>query len=346
MNTTIWFSRMVLAALFGASCIGTSARAALIYWQNFDGGDGIADSPVDIGGNLAVSNSGGSPPVMTNFSSGGGIFGGSYDASSNSTQGVATPGGAGGLASTGAPGGSAVNLGTMNALTVTMWVKADQLPTTASNQAARLIVLGASGVTDVQAANSLSIVARSAVGGTPSKSNTIQVLSQTLDPTVGGIGSSPVDALVTEQWTFIALTYDGTSLQGNNSMVQNTATGGLSSVNGQYYRGSDTSAVVRTEIPMTTTAGDATAASQGAFNFGASGVVYLAGRPSGSRQFDGWIDDVRIYDGVLSATDVEAVRLQGLIGVPEPSSILLIGVGFTVVGVVRRRVKQLARSAL
>jgi hypothetical protein len=301
-----------------------SARAGLIYWHNFDGGDGVADSPVNIGGDLGISNTGGLPPVATAFSAAGGIFGGSYDASSNSTPGVAVPGGAGGLASTGATEGTAVNLGTMTSLTVTLWIKTDQLPTTTSNQAARLIVLGAAGVNDVQQANSLSIVVRSAVGGTPSKTNTVQILSHAIDSSNGGIGNNPADAVVAGQWTFLALSYDGTSTLGNDSATQNAATGGLSSVNGQYYRGTDSSSIVRTPVPLTTTAGNAAAASQGAFSFGASSVVFLAGRPNGSRQFDGWIDDVRIYDSVLSESDVESVRTQGLIGVPEPRSFLLI----------------------
>src|SRR4051812_18727996 len=75
------------------------AYGSLIYQQNFDGGDGVADVGI---GNLGVANGTVTPLASTQFSSSGGVFGGSYDASSNTTG----TGTAQGIASTSVAGGS------------------------------------------------------------------------------------------------------------------------------------------------------------------------------------------------------------------------------------------------
>lgn len=51
-------------------------------------------------------------------------------------------------------------------------------------------------------------------------------------------------------------------------------------------------------------------------------------RPDGeSFYFDGLIDDVAIFDGVLSLNDLATVRDSGAAAIPEPSSLALLGLG-------------------
>jgi hypothetical protein len=206
--------------------------------------------------------------------------------------------------------------GSMNQFTVSFWIKTQTFSGN-SARAGRLLTLGAAGTTDILSANSLGFVqiASTALVG-PTK---IAPYFGTTDLTAAaGIGA---DNLVNE-WTFVALSYDGTSSNGDNSAIQNAATG--SSINGQFYRGTDTAAVARTDLPIVTTVGTPSSTSLGAINVGSSAILFLANRPALTRSYDGWLDDVRVYDSVLSAADVETVRQQGLAGVvPEPSAVLL-----------------------
>jgi hypothetical protein len=309
-----------------------SADGALIYWQNFDAGTGTP-SITPGGGQLANVN------ARTTFSASGGVFGGSLDATAN-----VSPGGASdnGIASTGATGGAAIsglpdqtggsNPGTMNRYTVSFWVKTQAFSTN-SGRAARLLTLGPVGTGDILTANSIGFV--QVAGNAATGATKFAAYSGTVDLTnAAGIGNA--NSLNT--WSFIALSYDGTSSAGNDSSVQLAATG-TSTINGQFYQGTDTTSVSRFDIPITTVVGDATAASQGALNFGNSAILFLANRTGLQRAFDGAIDDIRIYDSVLSSAEIENVRLQGPIGVPEPTS-CAIALGGIALLIVRRAIQR------
>ena len=315
---------MVATAFFAALC--GPANCALIYRQNFDGGDGVADAGV---GDLGITNTAGGAPGNTFFSSSNGILGGSYDATSNVSGNNSVN--FNGIASTAATGGTALsalpNSGTLNQFTISFWIKTQTFAT--NNRAGRLLTLGAAGVTDSGSANSFGVVQ---IAGSGAPAGTEAKFSPTFGTTdlTGSVGIGPANVL--NEWTFVAVSYDGTSSNGDNSAIQNAATG--SSINGQFYRGTDTTSVVRTDMPFVTTIGTPSSSSLGARSVGTNAILFLGNRPNLTRSFDGWIDDVRIYDSVLTAEDIESLRLQGG-GVPEPSLLILIGLG--VIGTVGLR---------
>jgi hypothetical protein len=68
------------------------------------------------------------------------------------------------------------------------------------------------------------------------------------------------------------------------------------------------------------------------FNIGAS---LPTGTPA--NLFDGLIDDVALFDGVLSTSELATVRDQGAAAIPEPGSLALLGLGGLLVASRRRR---------
>jgi hypothetical protein len=284
------------------------ANADLYYWQNFEGGDGTPEVTL-AGGNLAIRNTG---VATTAFSSTGGIFGGSWDGTSNPALGST-----GGIASTAVAGGTPIDLsGLTGQITISMWVKVQTFTNTVGG-ASRLFVLGSSGITDINQSNSMGFAQLSGGGafeaGDGQGTKFLAYLgSGTSGDLTGAGGVGAVNNV--DEWTFIAFSYDGTSSFGDDSAVQSTATG--SAINGQFYRGTATESVVRNPLPVTVT-GQPGDSSKGVLGMGSNGIVHLGNRTNSNlhaRSLDGWIDDVRIYDAVLSAAQVDAVRVAGLFG--------------------------------
>jgi hypothetical protein len=307
---------------------------ALIYHQSFDAANGVP-SVTPGGGDLA-------PNGTASFAATGGVVGGTLNANVASAL-DATP-----LAATTLAGGSAISgLGSLSKFTLSFWVNVDSYRTSGSasrdhrtviiGDAASLgeIALGATG------ANSVVFTVRNNIG---SKLN-----PRTIDVVVNGSAAAGLDGVGNPKgivgttttagtWQFIALTYDGTSTNANDSTDQLAATGGASQVNGQLYFGSAANAVTRFDAPFNNdfssnaTHGDATKPSAGAVNFGAAAKLFLANNAAATRGLDGFIDDVRLYDTILSAAEVEELRLQSG-GVPEPAGLAsLVVVASTVLG--------------
>jgi hypothetical protein len=76
------------------------------------------------------------------------------------------------------------------------------------------------------------------------------------------------------------------------------------------------------------------AAQTGAVNISSGGSFTRFGRQYGphAEYFNGTLDNVRIYDGALSASEINAVS-----AVPEPSSALMVLAGLAGLGALRRR---------
>jgi hypothetical protein len=314
-RTSSYFCFAMMAA--GVS-FASDANAQLpppIYWLNFDDGDGVPDLTPG-GGTMGLWNSPEVPNIVpaggVTFSATDGIFGGSLNATVNQTY-SADPTG---YASTDQGAGTAIafpdqvpdsgTAGDMNKITVTVWYKSTTVP--GANTFGRIWGIGPSAgtTTDITSPETFGIDFQNS-----SSRRRPEVASNGLVHTAtAGIGNQ----VAQNEWAFFALTFDGTSALGNDSTVQSTATGGLSTINGQVYSGSNTASVTRFELPMTTVRGDATASNVGIFEFTDTGKIFLANRTTTGRGFIGFIDDFRIYDYVLTPLQVENVRQQGLVG--------------------------------
>jgi hypothetical protein len=112
-------------------------------------------------------------------------------------------------------------------------------------------------------------------------------------------------------WAFIAVSYD--------------AVGGIGNVN--YYVGD---AIIPAGLASTTTI-EAGAVNDSTAKFG---VGYTDAAPTADTAPPGFLDDIRVYDGVLQAAEIEAVRQANI---PEPASGGLIAIGIGSVLALRKR---------
>jgi hypothetical protein len=125
---------------------------------------------------------------------------------------------------------------------------------------------------------------------------------------VAGVGGN-LDA--DNKWLFVAVTYDGTATANN--------------VN--YYFGDPTSGVA---LSHTTTVNAGTVIDH-------TGRLMIGGTDAAPTALTvnprGFMDDARVYSGILSLSDLDAVRLTN---VPEPSSAALLLGGFAMLLGIRR----------
>lgn len=285
-------SLAMTVSLLTVFALAPSAGAALVYWQNFEGGNGVEDTGSGVGGDLGLA---GSATYATDPDRGTVL-----DLTANT--GISGTS----LASTGSAGGTALNLGTLNNFTVTMWVNVAAFGTSSSTVSGRVLVVGKSGTADAAAADSFSInLQQSGLTGTQkSRFNVFHQGNNNLTLSGGVTGIGPEN--VANVWTFVAVTID---------------TAGPD----YFYHGTDTTSVTAYALPV-----DATSS----LAIGDSGVVLVGNRAAGARAFDGLVGDIRIFNTALSAQEVEALRAAT---VPEPATCLLLASVLGVAGVGRRR---------
>jgi len=113
---------------------------------------------------------------------------------------------------------------------------------------------------------------------------------------------------VTADAVFFAVTYSYDSVAGTKTIT--------------FYQGdsSDSSSLSSYTITYTPTATTYT-------NFSS---IYVGGNASGAsntRPFDGWIDDFAIYTSVLDETNLNNLRVNQILGIPEPSTTLIAMIG-------------------
>jgi hypothetical protein len=141
--------------------------------------------------------------------------------------------------------------------------------------------------------------------GTAGASDFQLYLTVDSENSVGSINFSTLNS-----WVFLAVTYDGTT--GTNNV--------------KFYNASQSTAVGQFGLTLSNTAG----------TLGASGAdTQVGGSPAttNDRSPNATFDDVRIYDEVLSLSQLEAIRMAT---VPEPSALLLSGFA-GLCGLLRRR---------
>jgi fibronectin-binding autotransporter adhesin len=161
---------------------------------------------------------------------------------------------------------STVNFGTVGPFTVTMWIK----PTGAINFA-RFFGLGTVGTMDNGAANSLSIEGNNNNVGVQCNVNTPN--------TTFASGLS----LPNNVWTFVAYTYDGSSVL-------------------QVYTANTTTPVWGGQLVTGANAG-------GNVVIGNTFDLWIGNRPNNrQRGFPAWFSDVRFYTGVASSNFLETIR--------------------------------------
>lgn len=112
--------------------------------------------------------------------------------------------------------------------------------------------------------------------------------------------SSAVTIDADNKWVFVAVTYDGP----------------LGADNVKYYVG-DTSNPATNQATTSINAGT-TLASTAAF-----GIGFTDAAPTANTAFPGLVDDARVYSGVLTEAQLDAVRLENLPGVTPPTAVTI-----------------------
>jgi len=188
-----------------------------------------------------------------------------YDCALDNTA-ATSQGGTGGIAMS--PTGN-LNLGTLNQVTLTCWVKPSaNFSTMVNGDFPRFFMVGPTNNYDTSQANGVALLGEDAAQ--------IQFTINT------GNVATPAGVLTGSDWLFVAVTYDST----------------LSANNVNFYVGgkSTTPAVASTQT-----------LAAGPVAFGTNAYAFLLNRSSLSRAFQGWGDDFRIFNGALNQTQLAAV---------------------------------------
>lgn len=315
-------------ALFSLACFiwNPRAQAAVLYQWGLDG-TGVPSVTAG-GGTLTVSNS---TNGSSYFSSTGGWTGqptdgyyasGGTNPGTTNQYGTADPAGVAATSS----GNVLTGLGTLGSFTVTMFVNPAEAWGTTSGTAAinnsRLMMLGPSGYDEGTSSPGFALAINNgnafqvAIGGQSFGIN------PTLASNAGSISSTLTGASQsanTGQWVFVAFSYDGSATGANpyaDSAIS-SATGGAEANNDYLYIADAGNSNL---ILMTPNTGAGAIQSgnnsPGAVAFGSAAYAYLGNRSSLSRDFLGGIDDVSIYNGILSQSQLDALNT-----VPEPASL-------------------------
>src|SRR5258706_6261451 len=186
------------------------------------------------------------------------------------------------------------SLGTVSAFTATIWYKLTSPPLNTANQGPRFFILGANGVIDSGAANSISMLINTSPGF---PSNSIAGRINGTQFSVPLYFPLPVGV-----WQFLAMTYDG----GTNAMI---------------YYGTEASPA---KLLCVNNVGVQTV------NLGPTGTLQIGNRLNGrARPIAGWLDDFRFYTGAGDATFVESLRQAScplvISGLTPDGSILMQG---------------------
>lgn len=186
---------------------------------------------------------------------------------------AASQGGNGPLAST--VGNSTVDFGSVNAFTVTFWIKPGSSMLVSGFP--RFFSLGTNGTTDRGVLGSLQLLSD---GNLQPSATAVQGFVNTVQTSTSSFGALDLPA---NQWRFLALTYDGATLN--------------------LYGGSESNVV-----SLASTTGFVA----GAVPIGNSWTLMLGNRLARDRAFRGWLDDVRFFQEAAPLEYLETIRQQAM----------------------------------
>jgi len=293
---------------------GLSHAAAPLYQWNFNGGNG-ANTGTGAGGTLALDvglTTGDNGYASGSFSdtAGVGILKDSGDKAFRSSNAYDNyyPG-AFYSPITNAAAVSNLNLSTVNQFTITMWIK---------RSGQRNVDLLNIGNTTTPGQGSNPGVS---IGLDGNWANGIRVGINGHTGYTGDLWNAGTD----NDWVFLSVSYDGTDTYN----VYEDPT-----MNAIYGRDQNTAIVTGTQSTSATVAtgmglhiGDYWTPT-GNLSLSDTATMFLGNDGSNTlgttNGFDGLLDDVRIYNGLLTVSDIEAVRQEA---VPEPSCMALVGLG-------------------
>jgi hypothetical protein len=306
-------------ALCAALAMGLAARSqaqTLLYQWNFNGVSGTGVPNVTAGGGTLTASGVGS-------FTGTGVSGGTGDFAYSST-------GASGYANAGitTAGNALTGLSGVNQFTVTFLINPYltylSQPAISGTNVARFIQIGPTSGYDESGVNTQ---------GGANNANAGISIAQSGSSLQVGYGQAPTylapDVFApysSNQWLLVAFEYDGTAASATSSSALQSAIGnGLGDAAVFTGNGVLNAPIM---LGMTNTAGAVIST-----GLAASELMMLGNRNSANRGWDGEIEGVSIYNGLLSTSQLDA-----LVPTPEPSSLALIGLGFGgLVTMIRRR---------
>jgi hypothetical protein len=307
-----WFNsrrQTCLSFLVGVGLLGvvpSTGQAGLLYQWNFDGGTG-ANTGSGSGGTLALDVgvvSGPSGYASGSFSDTAGVNGNAFRVS-NAYDNYYP--GASYSPITNAAAMSNLDLSTVNQFTITMWVKRS------GQRNVDLLNIGTS-TTPGQGSNP-----GISVGLDGTWANGVRVGINGHTGYTGDLWSAGTD----RDWVFLSISYDGTDTYN----VYEDPT-----MNAIYGRDQNLAITTGTTTSSASVAtgmglhiGDYWTPT-GPLSLGSAATMLLGNDGSdtlgATNGFDGLLDDIRIYDGLLTVTQIESIRAEA---VPEPACLTLFG---------------------
>jgi hypothetical protein len=274
----------ILAMLASSMLLGTAFAQTPQLRYTFEDGPGT------------TTTSSGALPVVLNMVSGSGLA--AVDLHGPANSGVQNQGHSLNLSTNPISGNAAANtaayavttgnttlgqLGVVSNFTATVWFKMTSLITNIANNQCRFFVLGTNGVTDDNSA--ATFATNNVIGMNIGSGSSVTFPKNAIWLQLNNLPTESAAIYYdfpTNVWLFVGMTYD--SVSGNASI----------------YFGSEASPA---KLYAVKNIGAGTN-----FNFSGSASLSIGNRPTGARDFPGWIDEFRFYTSVGDANFVENVR--------------------------------------
>ena len=285
-----------LAAACAVLACSTAAHAVnpLVQW-NFNSGDGANTGTIASGSLTLNAGTGATTGSIVSDSPSGAVGDSSlHTSNANDNWWGSDVGNAAAVGN--------LDLTTVNQFTITMWIKRS------GGNNATLLDIGSTLIPDGSSNPGISI------GLNGNWDNGIRFGVNGHNAWTGDLWNSGYDS----EWVFLAIAYDGTDTY---NVWDNSTMNGLYGQNANVAvitGGTSTSASVATGINLHT--GDWWTP-VGNVSLGSSSTAYLGNDGSNASGFSGNLDDVRIYDSLLTVPQIDAVRAEALAApVPEPAT--------------------------